>query len=844
MPGIFDDIPAVSRGAGQAPPPVVWQEQPVPQGTYDLTSPKSPPGYAQTPEQAAQWDAHMSEPYVRIDPKTGQQFLRTPSAPLPQAQQTNSGDLFGDLPSAGGTDAPDFHAHSAADFGRDIGRSIGRGVPVIGSFLDEADAATNAGLAPLLEPLMDRIPGHDKRFDIGSGGSFDDRYQRALAMQRGLDATFDADHPAISTSAKVAGAVGSILPTALIAPAALSPASTMLGHGAALVPRIAAGAVDGALLGGAQGYGDGDGGALDPSRLASAGRGATFGAAAGGALPVGGALLSRGWDATGRRLADALIGDVKLGAPPSRAEALAALVDKAANDGAVPVVSTATGSAGADAAAARSAVPPASVKPSDAQGAYDRLWRAVERQGQTPAGAVETVGDLGPYGMMADAGDQTRDLARTVTNLPGKARTTAREALDLRQRGQLVDGEFAVRPASTRIADAAADGLGLQGRAYHPEIEQIVAAQKAEAGPAYAKAYQAAPVETGRGDSVRDALESSWAEVTGKAPPEGAPLSEFTGSPVFQKAYDRARGISEKEFVTQPDGSSKIVPLPAEIPKALDWRTLDLIKQGLDDMVKEGRVQGIGGNEQGALKGYLSRFVSKLDRINPDYADARAAFAGPARMVDAADAGRAFFREDAPTNAKAMADLTDGEKDMFRIGALQALRDRLGNASVTYDAASKAGFLQPAQLERFKELFPTPKAYGDFVNMLSREKTMFDTRAAVTGNSTTARQLADMSEAHEDPLATVGHVAAAAHGDAASIGKLVTGLFKADPAKMRPGTADALANLLFNMDTAALPTTRTGLAEAQRRAALAGALTRSATPAAATAAATASASRP
>jgi len=93
----------------------------------------------------------------------------------------------------------------------DVVRSAATGVPIVGGLLNKADAATNAALAPLLNPLFDEK-------DQLQGATFGDRYQKSLAMQEGSDAKFAAQHPNVDTAAKMTGGVAATIPAVAAAP--------------------------------------------------------------------------------------------------------------------------------------------------------------------------------------------------------------------------------------------------------------------------------------------------------------------------------------------------------------------------------------------------------------------------------------------------------------------------------------------------------------------------------------------------------------------------------------------------------------------------------------------------
>lgn len=150
-------------------------------------------------------------------------------------------------------------------------RSVARGTLGIGSYLDELDAATNATLAPLIDPVL---PDSFKKLP---GDTWGERYNQALDIQRGKDETFDAEHPVASTGLKIAGGVGSGLGLIKAAPAI---GEVVLGNGGISLPgRVAATVGAGAGTGFVQGFGAGEGSAVN--RLKQAGVEGVTGAGAG-----------------------------------------------------------------------------------------------------------------------------------------------------------------------------------------------------------------------------------------------------------------------------------------------------------------------------------------------------------------------------------------------------------------------------------------------------------------------------------------------------------------------------------------------------------------------------------
>lgn len=120
-------------------------------------------------------------------------------------------------------------------------RSAARGIPVVGGVLNRLNAATNATIAPVVEPFMDAGPDSLKQPD------WLDRYNRSLEIQNSQDERFDQDHPLVSTGAQIAGGVAATIPLAATATGA-----RLLGlTGQTLPQQIVRGAASNAAVGAA-----------------------------------------------------------------------------------------------------------------------------------------------------------------------------------------------------------------------------------------------------------------------------------------------------------------------------------------------------------------------------------------------------------------------------------------------------------------------------------------------------------------------------------------------------------------------------------------------------------------
>lgn len=118
-----------------------------------------------------------------------------------------------------------------------VARSAATGVPVIGGWLNNMEAATNAALAPILNPLFDPK-------DQLQEPTYAERKAHSLRDQEGADAKFSEQHPVVDAGARLAGGAAAMVPAMAAAPA-------MLGVTGSLGARTVAGGISNAVIGGA-----------------------------------------------------------------------------------------------------------------------------------------------------------------------------------------------------------------------------------------------------------------------------------------------------------------------------------------------------------------------------------------------------------------------------------------------------------------------------------------------------------------------------------------------------------------------------------------------------------------
>ena len=125
-------------------------------------------------------------------------------------------------------------------------RAAATGVPLVGGVLNKLNAATNATLAPVVEPFLAPSSSDISR----RGETWRERFAKSEAMQNLADEQFAAQHPIVDTAAKVAGGVAGSIPMMTAAPAAFGLTGTlpqMVGRGA--LSNAAVGGADALIRG-------------------------------------------------------------------------------------------------------------------------------------------------------------------------------------------------------------------------------------------------------------------------------------------------------------------------------------------------------------------------------------------------------------------------------------------------------------------------------------------------------------------------------------------------------------------------------------------------------------------
>jgi hypothetical protein len=431
--------------------------------------------------------------------------------------------------------------------------------------------------------------------------------------------------------------------------------------------------------------------------------GAATGAALGGAAGAGegqGAL-----DSVSRAASGAAIGGALGGAAPAVIEG----VVRGARAVAQPVANAVRGVRNVDDEAARRVIT-----------ALERD-RALDPQAAgrlSPGEFASSVQGGGPATIMDIGGETTRALARSAANTSPEGRAVMNRAINERYEGQ-----------SGRVVD------WLRQTFHYPDA----AAQQ--------DAMQQVQRTVNRANYGRAMREGDREIIS----PE---LDRLMGSPAVVQAMQRASTSGKDRAITQGLGAMRqgvtvengVVRFTAGRNGAPTYPNLafwDATKRELDDAANAAARAGRNGEAQ--VLGDLARTLrTELDRAVPSYQTARA---GAARFFDAEnalEAGQNFVGKNmtAAEARRALVQMSPQERQLFQDGFVSRFIDTLNQVGDRRNVLNQIA-ASPAAREKLNVALG-PQRAAELEAGLRVEGIMDLARNAVQGNSTTARQLAEL----------------------------------------------------------------------------------------------------
>jgi hypothetical protein len=323
------------------------------------------------------------------------------------------------------------------------------------------------------------------------------------------------------------------------------------------------------------------------------------------------------------------------------------------------------------------------------------------------------MGKLGSEARIADVGGaNVRGLLDTIATLPGETKQALERAIRERQAGR-----------AGRLVSAADEALGAQGAQFQQSLDAFNTIRMTEARPFYQRIENASVLVD---DNLLNLLQKSR-DLQGGA------------ETLFRRQTGQEINLGNLK-------KGDVVPMTV----------LDTVKQSLYDAAQTAKQSG-SGNQARAIDDIRVNLTSFLVEKSPRlggksaYQQALEKWAGPSQMMGAAELGRKAMTDDIIDFRQELSRLSGSEIDAFRIGALQALRQKTGTEAGQTSLLKM--WKEPATQERLKAVFEND--YRKFASAVAQEARLKGFESAGRGSQTAAR-LAGMSDLDIAPAMAAG----------------------------------------------------------------------------------------
>ena len=356
------------------------------------------------------------------------------------------------------------------------------------------------------------------------------------------------------------------------------------------------------------------------------------------------------------------------------------------------------------------------------QRATNKVLEAMGRDEMDPAALrAKMLADqkLGVQSTILDAAPSLSTLGEAVVTRPGPGRKILGTGLNERLEG----GREAA--ASKALKDI---GKGVD---YTAQEDKLIGTLRSNANNLYDTAYAHGSVDDTR---ILKVLEDDTFK---KAFKEAQAISSKEARAAELRGEDPSRFKLNDIYDLDKDGNM------ISVGKIPDVRTLDYIKRGIDALIDKGyKGEGMGKAEANALKDLRKAYIGVIDQNVPEYAVARAKYAGDMEVLDALRLGRTDYLSPKmlPNEAKKLVDgMSEAERDALRAGVAQSLLTKVMDSPQQINAAQRI-IGAPATRKRLEALFQDPNEYKVFEAALQRESELFRNAQDIVRGSRTANK--------------------------------------------------------------------------------------------------------
>lgn len=308
---------------------------------------------------------------------------------------------------------------------------------------------------------------------------------------------------------------------------------------------------------------------------------------------------------------------------------------------------------------------------------------------------------LGNEAVLSDVSDGATQAAQGVVNRNPETKAIAQNALTQRADNVV-----------QRVTESVERIIPTTGRATS-SIDNIATLRAAEAAPLYKE------------------LETVVPQITPKL------QKRLKDTDIIKDAYGEAQRIYNIET------GGRLPALFDEVGNVnpqLTMREYASIDQGISALLEKNKFHNLQTGrltaEGFALNKLKKELVGELDRVAPQYKDARAAWSGGTRQIDAIDQGRKALNGKVDDVLDSTSQMGELERDGFLTGFVDDIRERLARG--LDNGIGRLSIIRQAGLKEKLQHVLKPDEIDDLVRSIEREVTFSTTAKNLVGGSQTA----------------------------------------------------------------------------------------------------------
>lgn len=269
--------------------------------------------------------------------------------------------------------------------------------------------------------------------------------------------------------------------------------------------------------------------------------------------------------------------------------------------------------------------------------------------------------------------------------------------------------------SAKRVGDLINKNVSAEG--YFDTLDTTIARRKELSAPLYEQAYK----------EGNDALKQATSMLT-KGDVKVGRLKELINDDRIKGAIQTAR----KDY-----GINKDIP-------DISIENLHGARQVVDDIIGSAKRAG----ENNKARSYIelkNKINNVIYDVSPTMKEADKTFSGYSALKNAQEEGLKFNQyRNGEEVKRAFTQLTDGEKETFKIGVKDYLMDKVAKSSDRNPA--KAIFGSQLEREKLKAVFNNPKEFTNFAKRLNDEIRVFDVKQRIVGGSRTDFNLEEQGQ--------------------------------------------------------------------------------------------------